>query len=193
MGAPGEQTAGGGAPMALGGDERVGEHRWKMRKASVASIWAEEGRRWLYRGEVGAAAVAMACGGARGAGASSIRLGDGKGVEKEVGNVRYASSRGRRGPRAQGDGEGAHGTARCRRGASSGRPRPAHRETAPRGGVEKRRGGSGSGEASLAVEGGAWPAARRRRTARRRRCDREGGDGGDGNLVNKMKFKNSSL
>ena len=54
-------------------------------------------------------------------------------------------------------------------------------------------GGSGSGEASLAGESGTWPAVRRRRTARRRRCDREGGDGGDGNLVNKMKFKNSSL
>ena len=109
------------------------------------------------------------------------------------GNVCCASSSGRRGPRAQGDGEGAHGTACRRRGASSGRPRRARRETAPRGRVEKRRGGSGSGEASLAVEGGVWPAARRRRTARRRRCDREGGDGGDGNLVNKMKFKNSSL
>ena len=164
MEAPREPAAalgrGGGAPMALGGGEWVGEHRWKVRKGSVASIWAEEGRRWWFRGEVGAAAVAMACGGARGAGASSIRLGDGKGVEREVRNMRCASSRGRRGPRAQGDGEGAHGTARRRRGTSSGRPRHARRETAPRGRVEKRRGGSGSGEASLAGEGSTWPAAR---------------------------------
>ena len=47
---------------------------------------------------------------------------------------------------------------RCRRGASSGRPRRARRETVPRGEVEKRRGGSGDGEAGLAGEGGAWPA-----------------------------------
>ena len=188
MGAPREQAAGGGAPMALGGGERVGEHRWKVRKGSVASIWAEEGWRWWFRGEVGAAAVAMACSGTRGAGASSIRLGDGKGVEKEVGNVRCASSTGRRGPRAQGDGEGAHGTTRRRRGASRGRPRRACRETAPRGGVEKCRGGSGSEESSLAGEGGAWPAARRRRTARRRRCDREGDDG-EGSSVNNAKFQ----
>ena len=40
-------------------------------------------------------------GGARGAGASSIRLGDGKGVEREVGNACCASQRRRRGARAQ--------------------------------------------------------------------------------------------
>ena len=78
---------------------------------------------------------------------------------------------------------------RRRRGALSSRPRRACRETAPRGEFEKRQGGSGRGEASLAVEGGAWPAAGRRRTARRRRCDREGGDGGEGSSVNKSKFK----
>ena len=123
--------------------------------------------------------------------ASSIRLGDGKGVEREVGNVRCASSRGRRGPRAQGDGEGAHGTTRCRRGASSGRPRRARRETAPRGEVEKRRGGTGDGEAGLAGELGAWPAmpASSRRLHGVRGKTEEGEGWSEGNFVNRAKLK----
>ena len=78
------------------------------------------------------------------AGESSIRLGDGKAVDREVGNVRCASSRGRRGPRAQGDGEGAHGTARhvvveaVRRSTST-----CAQWTATRGEVEMLQGGTG--------------------------------------------------
>ena len=72
-----------------------------------STVGREKRRPWL----VAAASLS--------AGVSSIRLGDGKAVDREVGNVRCASSRGRRGPRAQGDGEGAHGTARRRRGGSA--------------------------------------------------------------------------
>ena len=39
--------------MALGGGKRVGEHRWKVRKGSVASIWAEEGQRRVLHGGLG--------------------------------------------------------------------------------------------------------------------------------------------
>ena len=79
------------------------------------------------------------------AGESSIRLGYGKAVDREVGNVRCASSRGRRGPRAQGDGEGAHGTAwhvvvvAVRRSTST-----CAQWTATRGEVEMLQGGTGA-------------------------------------------------
>jgi len=55
--APRAPAAGGGAPTALGGGDRVEEHRWKLRKGSRASIWAEEGQRGVLHGGLGAAAV----------------------------------------------------------------------------------------------------------------------------------------
>ena|SRR6185503_10196697 len=94
----------------------------------------------------------------------------------------------RKGARAQGRWrEGArHGSAHRRRGASSGHPRRAHREVAPRGGAESFRESPGMGRAGGTV--------RERRmadgeTATPSRRETEEGDGGDGKLVNNSKFQ----
>ena len=62
--------------MALGGGERVGEHRWKVRKGSVASIWAEDGQRGVLHGDLGAAAVCSGAAGLRWARASGGGVGE---------------------------------------------------------------------------------------------------------------------
>ena len=61
----------------------------------------------------------------------------------------------------------------------------------PRGEVEKRRGGTGDGEAGLAGELGAWPAtpASSRRLHGVRGKTEEGEGWSEGNFVNRAKFK----
>ena len=71
------------------------------------------------------------------------------------------------------------------------RPQRACREMAPRGKVEKRRGGTGDGEAGLAGELGAWLAtsASSRRLHGVRGKTEEGEGWSEGNFVNRAKFK----
>ena len=83
-----------------------------------------------------------------------------------------------------------HDSARRRRGASSGHPRRACREVAPRGGAERlqenpRTGRAGGAARERRVADGEMTTPSRRET--------EEGDGGDGKLVNNSKFQNFIL
>ena len=137
-------------------------------------------------------AAAMAAAMAVGLGElGSVCLGQrGKG-EREGGNACCASSRERRGPREQGAGEGAHGTARRVVAVALRQPSSA---CAPGDGAAWR-----SREASGRNRGhDAWPTSgrdavpdiRRRQTAPSRR-DTGMGDGVDGKLVNNSKFQSA--
>ena len=88
-------------PGSLGGGERAGKLREEVGRRFPGLFWIEGGWTRVPHGELRVAAT-MACGGASGrTGASSIRLENGKGVEREVGNVCCASKRERIGAKAQ--------------------------------------------------------------------------------------------
>jgi hypothetical protein len=153
-------------------------------KLARGSVLGKEGRRRGLHGEAEPRRRPWRAATLWRAGASPIQLGSGKGVKKEVGNVRCTSSRG---------GEG-----RGRREMEKGR-------------TARRRGGSAFNLDVRAVDGDAWrgreasgrnrghsacptsgrdavPDVRRRRTASSRR-DTGKEDGGDGIAVIRSKFK----
>jgi len=84
-------AATGGAQAGEGERERAGELQWEAGEVVVRSVWEGGGRRGELHGAQ-AKLTAMAGGGKlRRTGTSSIRLRDGKRVEREVGNACCAS------------------------------------------------------------------------------------------------------
>ena len=184
-------SGGGGAPEALGGGGRADEHSRATGKLANGLGWAEGGRSKGLHGEVGAAAAAMARGGARAywGELDSARGWEGSG---EGGRERVLCER-----KGKERGEGAGRPARhivavalraAILGVRAGRQR---RVARPRDFGEK----PGAGKAVLA--GGsahgrpAVGAGARRRHGEKQRGGRR--DGGEGNFVINSKFQNSSL